>query len=261
MILFLDDVVNSTTNTSFTSVTDQSPADTNRKLCRRGRKGRSKHSMDFLLYPKRLQMSSSSSLSPLETISETKSSDTCGLKSFPEVSVKSTPSYVNLNFYEKHVISFVIFVCSRVPLTRVTSSSILRHGSQVNQRLTNATKLIESLSSGAIVDPIQFQTFQQEMKELQHQKYLDDIQRKHFTGLLAHEDAKMSKICLKQMKQLNVKEVKEVKRRWMEKHRKWREVEMEKVRQMVEQNIDAVRLAKEAQMKCIEAKQEQGNFA
>lgn len=134
----------------------------------------------------------------------------------------------------------------------------MRHGFQINERLVKATKLIESLSSGAIVDPKHLELIQQEIKEMQHQKYLDDIQRKHLTGLLAHEDAKMSKVCLQQMRQLHANEIKQVKQEWMQKNRKWRRDNMEKVHQLVERNIDAVQLAREAKMRCIERKQEQG---
>lgn len=86
---FLDFVVESTTNTSFD--TDLCSTDFHRNFGRKNQKGR----LNFLLHPKPLQMSSNSSLSPLETISETNVSNKTCSKLSSDSPVKSTDTYEN----------------------------------------------------------------------------------------------------------------------------------------------------------------------
>lgn len=88
-LLFLDFVVDSTTNTSFD--TDLCSTDFHINVGRKDQKGR----LGFLLHPKPLQMSSNSSLSPLETISETNViNKTCSNLS-SDSPVKNTDTYEN----------------------------------------------------------------------------------------------------------------------------------------------------------------------
>lgn len=136
----------------------------------------------------------------------------------------------------------------------------MRRGVHIKQKLSNANKLLKNLSLGSVVDPRQIEIMHQQITDLQNQKYLDDIQRKHLMGLLSHEEAKISKMTLHQMRKFNANEIKQMKLHWMQHIRKWKMDEMKKLHQMVERNLDVVQLAREAKMRCIARKQKEGEL-